>query len=909
LQERDALFQRAVQLHQKGLFQEAGTVYRQILVDCPDYSDAVHLYGLLHHQLGDSETAASMIHRAIDLHPNAGVYHKNLSYVLWQSRKPEQALVPARRALVLEPDDVENNLNLGNIYKDLGQLDAAVKVYRQALDRSPDHLSILNGLGNALRDMGRLDAAEGVYLHALAIKPDNPAALFQLGLIRLARGDYEAGWPLFEWRKLIPELASHLPDLPQPLWRGEELTEGSILLYSEQGFGDTIHFLRFIPQVKGFGHVIAAIQPELAELVKYAMPDIEWVRRDTVFPPCGRHNSFMSLAGIFRADVKTISTPAYLSVPTSSEKKWRDLVQDGNKIRIGLVWQGSPTHKMDYRRSIPKVDLAPFWQLQGVCFYSLQIGSHAGSPAPGVVDLSGHIQDFTDTAGAIARMDLLISVDTAVAHLAGAMGHPVWTLIQHPPEWRWREEGERTSWYPSMKLFRMGFDEQWREVISRVVLALQDHFPMLTTIAADDITARHDYGMELLDSGRLPEAVEQFQLVTELNPNLSTPWNNLGVAMRRQGKNAQAIDFFKKALAIQPDFALSANNLGLCFLNLHRYDEAESAFRSALQSNPDLAEAHNNLGQLLLSNGDYVAGWEECEWRLKMLDYPLRNLDWPFWDGQPMGKRTLLIHVEQGLGDTLNFSRYLYKLLDQAEHIVFLVQTPLHRLMEHQFRNTKIRVITQQGFPIQFHGRMPLLSLPHHFKTAVDSIPGRIPYIEAIPEMVIDWRSTFSNGSFKVGLFWEGKSLHRHDISRRRSVSLELFSSLTELDNATFYSLQVGEPASQVSAAPEGMVLVDLGPQLTDFAETAAVLEHLDLIITIDTALAHLAGAMGKRVWVLLPFAPDWRWGMTGSHTPWYSSSSLTLFRQKKPGDWLEVMERIHLELVKQLNKDNQPPL
>jgi len=397
--------------------------------------------------------------------------------------------------------------------------------------------------------------------------------------------------------------------------------------------------------------------------------------------------------------------------------------------------------------------------------------------------------------------------------------------------------------------------------------------------------------MRLFASGRLAEAATSFQEALRLRPDFSEAYNNLGNVLSALGRFIEAVASYREALRLKPDSPVPHNNLGNVLRDLGRYTEAEASYREALRLQPDYPDAHSNLGYVLLLTGSFAEGWEECEWRWKTahMSGGVRDFSAPLWNGEPVGDRTILLHAEQGLGDTLQFCRYIPPIAASAR-TVLEVQPPLIRLLS---RLPGIAQIVARGDPLPtFDLYCPLLSLPRALGTTLDTIPGVSPYLSADPTVAAFWRGRFVGlGGLRVGIVWAGgRTLAPMlaAVDQRRSIALDMLAPLGEVSGISWISLQKGEPAAQTAKPPQGMALHDFTADLHDFADTAALVDGLDLVITVDTAVAHLTGALGKPVWLLNRFDTDWRWLWGRDDSPWYPT--LRQFRQPTPGDWNRVI-------------------
>ena len=420
------------------------------------------------------------------------------------------------------------------------------------------------------------------------------------------------------------------------------------------------------------------------------------------------------------------------------------------------------------------------------------------------------------------------------------------------------------------------------EASYREALRLRPHFPEAHYNLANML-----HGLE-----RLGEAEASYREAVRLQADYPEAHNNLGNTLRDLGRLAEAEASYREVLHFRPDYPETHHNLGNSLRGLGRVAEAEAHYRQALGLRPDYPNAHNSLGFLLLLTGRFEEGWEHYEWRWKTkhLLGGARDFTALMWSGETIGDRTILLHAEQGLGDTLQFCRYV-PLIASGARTVLEVQAPLVRLLSGL---PGIMQIVARGDSLpSFDLHCPLLSLPRAFGTTLDTIPAAIPYLVADPARAADWRERLGQlNGLLVGLVWAGgqrlESPELAAIDRRRSVALDTMAPLGEVSGVCLVSLQKGAPAVQSHNPPRGMVLHDFTADLHDFADTAALIECLDLVISVDTAVAHLAGALGKAVWLLNRFDTDWRWLLNRDDSPWYPT--LRQFRQPSPGDWTSAL-------------------
>ena len=434
-----------------------------------------------------------------------------------------------------------------------------------------------------------------------------------------------------------------------------------------------------------------------------------------------------------------------------------------------------------------------------------------------------------------------------------------------------------------------------------------NNFNKALQLKPDYAEAYYNLGNTLRDSGEIDAAIEKFNKALQLKPDYAEAFNNLGNTLRDQGQIDAALKKFNEALRIMPDYAEAYINLGNALRDQGLIKEALKKFEQAILLRPDYSEAHCNRSLALLLNGNYLEGWKEYEWRLQKAGwkttYP-QYYEKPRWDGSPFIDKRLFIYDEQGLGDTLQFIRYLPMVKERGGTIIFETIKPLLGLLQDFPGIDELVEQSPDGKPgAEFDLYAPILSLPGIFETMIETIPAEVPYIHADSGKVGYWGSRFKGSGFRAGIVWEGR-VQTYE-QRKRSCALESFALLAGIPGVQLIGLQKGEGSAQIKGMAKGIVVTNLGEEFVDFTDTAGVIENLDLVISIDTAVAHLAGAMGKPVWVLLPFTPDWRWFLDREDSPWYPT--MRLFRQKNPGSWDAVLQHVEEELRKLMRKWRKP--
>ena len=409
--------------------------------------------------------------------------------------------------------------------------------------------------------------------------------------------------------------------------------------------------------------------------------------------------------------------------------------------------------------------------------------------------------------------------------------------------------------------------------------------------------SQNTLGNILRQLGKLPEAAQAYALAVKAQPHLPELHDNLGIVLSELGQSAEAEACCRTALKLDPQFYKAHNNLGTALKDQGKRDQAESCFRTALELAPTMSAAHTNLGMSLLYKGDFINGWREFEWRWNTGKLAPPAFAQPRWVGQDIAGKTILLTAEQGMGDAIQFARFAQPIAALGARVILQVHAPLTRLL-----STVPGVTQAVGFddPLPpFDLYIPMMSAPLVLGTTLETIPATVPYIT--PPAV----TAYSQPGRKVGLVWAGDprpfDAAANAADKRRSVPLALFAPLMQQPGITVFSLQKGDAAAQMDALPAELRPMDLMGGVGDFADTAALVAGLDLVVTVDTSVAHLAGAMGKPVWVLSRFDGCWRWLADRDDSPWYPT--LRLFRQTVPGQW----ETVIAEVVKSLNPDHNP--
>jgi tetratricopeptide (TPR) repeat protein len=453
--------------------------YRRALAIRPEAITALNNLGNIQCDLGRYDEALPCFDRAAQLQPGHAQTYFNRGVALAGLKRTDEAAASYRRALECNPDYVEALNNLGNIYGQRRDYERAIACYERAIAIGPAHAEFHISLGNLLHDLGRVDEALSHYLSAQGLDASNAEAHWNEGLCRLALGDLRDGFRKFEWRWKKPEYAAARASFTTPPWLGyDDIAGKTILLWGEQGLGDMLQFCRYAPMVAARGgRVWLGVQPVLRSLLA-RLPGLERIPvPGEMLKGYDYHCPLMSLPLVFGTTLETIPAEVpYLSADEAKVAEWRARLGPARGRRIGLAWSGNPEHKNDRNRSIALEALAPVLKLDAEIISvqkEVRPADQAALDTYGIRHYGEVLQDFEDTAALLMSMDLVITVDTAIAHLAGALGRPVWILLPYAPDWRWLLEREDSPWYPTARLFRQPALGDWGHPVQRIVAELE----------------------------------------------------------------------------------------------------------------------------------------------------------------------------------------------------------------------------------------------------------------------------------------------------------------------------------------------------------------------------------------------------------------------------------------------------
>jgi hypothetical protein len=736
---------------------------------------------------------------------------------------------------------------------------------------------------------GKPEEAEKYYLSIPENSPLYFYACSGLGKVYILQGKLRLGIEF--WVKGFRGSHNIVPELEEKLWKGEDVLEKTILICLNEGIGDFFQAFRHIPFIfeRGINVLLQSCDHSyMGWLAERSLPGVCKIYTGK--------ESFDFIVPIFQIPLlcspgkeMSYKTLPYLSVDPQKKAFWKFFFSKDVTFKVGIVWKGNPKHPNDFHRSTVFDVFLPLMQVPGCTFYGLQKGEAVTAPL-GVpfVDLSAKLHNFDDTAAIVSELDLIISVDTSIVHLAGALGKPVWTLLGFCFDPRWMLHREDTPWYPTMRLFRSRGPKEWQELIQRVQKALelevqgQKQSAVYRQLGATE-GRKKNYELSIL----------HLQKALDLCPHFLQTKIDLSVSLFQTGRLCKAKDLLVDVIKKAPgQFSVAYSNLGSLLEAEEKMDEAIEVFSQAVLLFPNIARSHMNLGLAYIKKGDLLKGWDAIRKAMHMQPPVRPYLPAKGWGGEEIQGKTLLIYTPEGMGDFFQFFRYLSFL--QKKNIQVLIEMYAFSLMGDLVKRSLPQGIKPYTGKERFDVACSVLELGAICKTSLEEIPKEIPYLFPHLYKELDWKKFFAKDkNYKIGIVWKGNPNQINDY--HRSAKLEFFSCLQEVQGCTFYGLQKGNQEEP----PKGLSFIDLSDKLRTFDDTAAIISCLDLVISVDTSVVHLAGALGKPVWVLLGFHSGPYWMLHKEDSPWYPTARL--FRSRGYNGWEDLMQNVKKALCNQI--------
>lgn len=447
---------------------------RRVVTDNPSHAAACNDLGIIEVQHGNYQAAIELFEKSADASEPVTGARVNMGNIQLLADENEAAEKTFDIALIEKPNGIGALIGKATAQRRNGDLDGALLTAERAASLAPKNGAARNAAGTIYRELGVFDAAESHFSEALELSPDDPAPRSNLALLNLLNGNWAKAWPDYEARTKLPNfnMSWGMPNVPR--WDGHDLSDQKIIVLSEQGFGDSIQFARFLPALaEQADNTLFAVQPELAPLIKSLSPKVTVLAPDQPLPEIDVYSLLLSVPGnLGISGPNDVSGAAYLKAPTPSDSL-ADVIANLEGYKVGINWRGAPKHTEDFKRSISLETMSQIFGIDGVTFVSLDFSDSEHETPNNIIDVSAHISDFGDSAALVNALDLVISVDTSTVHLAGALGKKCWAMIPFVPDWRWLLKGDTTPWYDSVKLFRQPAREDWASVIGQVKAELE----------------------------------------------------------------------------------------------------------------------------------------------------------------------------------------------------------------------------------------------------------------------------------------------------------------------------------------------------------------------------------------------------------------------------------------------------
>jgi tetratricopeptide (TPR) repeat protein len=600
-------------------FENALSDFDQAIKLNPNYAEAYYNRGVTLKALNRLDQALDSYDKAIFLNPHYADAYNNRGSILKIQKKFDMAIDSYQKAIQIKPKFSQAYNNLGNLYRQLNRLDEAVESYQKAIQINPSFAEAYNNFAITMGELGNFESSFNFLSKAIALNPNFSDAYWNKSLLNLLLGNYEEGWKLYEWRRKNDDTKHNFPNYEQPLWLGDFSIVGkTILVHSEQGLGDTIQFCRYLPMLEELNpkEIIFVVEKPLISIIATLNAKLTIIEKGKQLPSFDCYCPLLSMPLAFKTSLETVpAVIPYLKEDQVKQIYWAKKLGVKDLPRVGLVWSGSTAHKNDHNRSLRVSELSSLIRLPYE-FHCLQkeIRECDKKELAKFKRLRLHhedLKDFSDTAALIEQMDVVISVDTSVAHLAGALGKRVIILLPFMPDYRWMLDRDDTPWYPSAKLMRQKKIDDWKSVIKSLDRELRTLF---LDLHKNNQYQKLELSPDLKDliqkalvkhkSGILDEAKIDYLDILRINPQNFDALQLMATLLSQQKHYSEAIRYFDKALKLKPDFAAGYNNRGIVLKALKLFDEAILSFKQAVIINPNYAESFNNWGNTLKDLGD-----------------------------------------------------------------------------------------------------------------------------------------------------------------------------------------------------------------------------------------------------------------------------------------------------------------
>lgn len=913
-----------VKFHQKK-YNELEIILLELIKLFPENSVLYGQLALTYIKLEKKKEAEAFYKKGIDLDETNYEINFNFIVFLQKEKRNDEVISICQRLIEAGQNPPELLFVLGNAYKEKGKYRKSIFYYKKSIELDSLNDRAFYNLGVVYSHIDNYVKAIACYNEAIKINPDNRDARWNKSLLLLADGNFEQGWEEYEFRNDKPEALRKYDK--SKIWQGENLDSKSILVLWEQGFGDALQFIRLLLLLKKMdAKVYFECKDKLIELIKpldfidevIIKGEETKVNYDYCIP-------VMSLP--FMLKLKLTDLPileSYLPFPKKNGITEFEFL-DESKLKIGVCWQGSKNNISDAYRSTSYKNFIDLSKIPGIQLISLQYGLEA--------DLKEELklqkiivfeENFEKTAKLISCLDIIITVDTSIAHLAAGMGKEVWNLLCYNCDWRWMRGRKDTPWYSSMKLIRQNKKDDWNNVFNEAKVLIWQrllrkeenindlnfvtqflnfikqliddcNYYLISDLYEEFKTSKlftpelmNIFGVSLVKAEKIEEGLELIETALNNEPaNLSYNVNKATVLLQI-GKISEGMKILKELEKSSYQNAGLQYNIGVAKQEASLYDEAMAHYENAINIDSKYPEAIFNKSLILLQKGFWKKGFKGFEERKKIYVNRFKKFDTSEWNGEDLKGKSIIIYSDEGFGDIIQFSRYIYKLKELGAFVAFECKEELLTL----FRNLNIcdRLISASSNEKnhnQYDYYAELLSLPN---LLIDIIPDIPAVFSGFSE--IESEKELCAEKLNVGIVWEGnKNFQYYD--KKVCDPIELIKCVS-LTNVNICNLQFDVTDPKVLNYFDINSVNNYIEDAEDFNDTAGKIKNLDLVISIDTAIAHLAGSLNIPTWILLHKTADWRWGET-EKSVWYPS--VKLFRQKQQGNWQSVFEEIKNEL------------
>jgi len=845
----------------------------------------------------------NQIHQAIALYENGTQRHPN-SAAIWHNLallQKDQRNIPAfiscsRRAYLLDPSSVVTKIHICQSLLYEGKEQQAQQLFTTLSTENPKAWAVCFAYAETLYNVGKSAKAKEILLSC----PQKPHVLHLLGSIELEIGDISLGCKHLQDSYFLSRNSSI------PIWNGEDVKGKTLFIDTQNNVEDLLVFLRFLP-IEGVKFCID--QPYFAvfrNLLSKSFPKNVKVYEKTDhidFICCLAH-----LPTISQKDLK--QPPPVLTLDNPQVQYWKEFLQKDKSLKIAfLEYEDSESFSFQF----PKITGATFYKLhtkQPSCF------------AVNNIDLSKRFFSLAEVSALLAHMNIVITTSKIVAHLSSLLNKQTYLLLNTHKGSKWFSKEQKDRWYTNLDLFTFDDPASFKQSIEDIIVAINLEIEIVDLINQSKI---------LYEQEKYAEGMALSEKITEKKPKDIRGWHSLGYGAFKQKKYDLALNYletrlqyhfhdplfsidFSSILAHQGKFSeaeallapilekhprqfpLAYANLGSVLAAQEKMDEGIKLLETAIQLDPQNLDYPINLSCAYLRKGDFIKGWSAGLTHF-ILKYKKKN-SMPIWRGENLQGKTLLVLNDQGIGDCFQYIRYVPLLEKKGINIVLHPDRmdPMKSLFLHSF--PKKNLFYEKGMKIDYG--CPVCYLGLIDQTTLSTIPANVPYLTPSTYKISDWKKFFAKDSnYKVGIVWKGNPKQRNDLNR--STTLARFASLARgTKNCTFYSLQ----KDRGEDPPEGMSFIDLSSKLKTFDDTAAILTQLDLVITVDTSVAHLAGALGRPTWIILGYPAAQQWLLQREDSPWYPT--VRLFRSKCHDGWDPLLEEVKENLQKIIFERNK---